>query len=129
MNTTAPTDKIAALVSQNPFMQVLAQMHGGLTVTEASDELAKLVAAVKKSGKKGSLKITLTVTPDGKGEVHSVETEAKVTVDAPKKNVRPTVFFVGEDNSLSREDPNQKEIEFERVSAPAGQAKAASSAK
>lgn len=114
-------DKTIALVNTNPAVQLLAELHNGLTLTELAEAQRAAVEAVKKTGKKASIKLEIIIEPDGKGEVVSVETTGKVDVKLPKKSVRPTTFFVTADNALQREDPNQSELKFELP----GQAKAA----
>lgn len=106
------TDKIVALVAANPAIQLLAQVHAGLTVTEMADAQRLAVESVRRTGKKAVISIQITIAPDGKGEVVSVETSAEVKVKLPKKSVRATTFFVTGDNELQRADPNQSQIKF-----------------
>jgi len=105
-------DKIVALVGQNEAMQVLAQIHNGLTLTELAEAQRLAVEAVKRTGKKAEIKLVIVIEPDGKGEVTSVETKAKVDGKLPRKNLRPTTFFGTAENGLQRTDPNQPELNF-----------------
>lgn len=113
------SDKVELLIQQNPFIRMLAQLHNGALASEAADELAHAVEAVKKTGKKASLALTITINPEGKGEVVAIEASGKLAPKLPKRDQRATTFFVDDKNQLTRHDPNQREIEFTRAPAQA----------
>jgi hypothetical protein len=116
--------KIEAIIEQNAFIRVLAQLHGGALVSEASDELARAVEAVKKTGKKATLNVAITITPDGKGEVVAVEAAGRLKAALPQRDLRATHFFIGDSNELTRHDPNQPELQLVPVAKPAASAAA-----
>ncbi len=93
-------------------METLTQLRKGMTVAELSIELAELVAAVKKTGKKGVLTFKLLVSPSGE-EIVSVEDVIEVKV--PKMPRKSTVFYTTEDHRLQRTDPNQAELRLQVV--------------
>lgn len=113
-----PNDKLASIVQTNPFIQAIAQIYNGGLVTDAADELRHEIESVKKSGKPGSVTLVLSIKPDGKGEVIMVDVKGEVKRKKPKKEQRPTTFFIEQDFTLTRDDPGQSEL-FTTSSAPA----------
>lgn len=111
MNTT--TEKIQAMVQVNPFIQVLAHVYKGELVTELTEELGRVIAAVKRTGTKGSLTLKLSVKPDGKGEIRTVDFDGDVVAKAPKRTKRATTFFVVGEQSLSTQGTIDEQPEFD----------------
>ncbi len=99
-------------VGGNSFVETLTQLRKGMTVAELSLELAELVSAVKKTGKKGVLTFKLVVSPSGE-EIVSVEDV--IEVKCPKMPRKSTVFYTTEDHRLQRNDPNQAELELKMM--------------
>lgn len=110
--------KLQELLTANAFALLLAQLRGGLVLTRLAEEYPRLVEKVKLTGLKGGITLKLTVTPDGSGEVETVEVDAKVQVNSPEKKERPTVFYVASDHTLTRTDPKQTELALDRAEAP-----------
>lgn len=99
-NSTTPTN--------NSFVTMLSELRKGLTVSELSDELACLVAAVRATGKKGSLSVKLVLVPAADGETVLVTSDWAVKEPLPNK--ASTTFFTTDDNLLVRQDPRQREL-------------------
>lgn len=98
------------------ILAVLLDMRGGAVVADINGDFEALVKAVSETGKKGSIGITIEVTPSRfKGErVMEVELSHKIAMHKPKPNFGKAIFFVSEDGSeLSRTDPSQLPMEFE----------------
>lgn len=75
------------------------------TNVELSEELQKLVAAVKDTGKAGSLTLTITLKPvDGSTNVLGVHDAIKV--NKPERNRLGSLAYPDKNNNLSRTDPN-----------------------
>ena len=88
-----------------PFAEVLSEVNKGVIADEAATELAKLVTAVKETGKKGRLTVTVEVAPfSGNDEI--VKVSGTVTVRAPRTEPPASIFYQDEDGNLSRNDPN-----------------------
>jgi hypothetical protein len=88
-----------------PFAEVLSEVNKGVVADEAASELAKLVTAVKLTGKKGRLTLIIDVAPmAGNDEVMKVS--GAVTVRAPRPDAPTSIFYAGEDGVLTRNDPN-----------------------
>ena len=102
-------DKLKALIDNNPFVQTLAQLHGGLTISELVHAQLAVVEAVRLTGGKGSIKLEIDFQLSGEGQVML---EGRVVPKIPSKAKQKTVFFTNERNELLRTDPNQSEIQF-----------------
>ncbi len=119
-------DNIQTLMQNNPFMQLLAQLASGRTMTVLAEKYPQLVAAVKSTGKKGELVLKLTVKPDGRGEegeVETVEVHDEVKIKVPERDRKPTIFFVTSENMLERSNPKQPELPFSQSAAATAAAK------
>lgn len=88
---------------RKPFAAVLQEMRKGGLNSEAADELAALIIACTDTQKKGSLTITLTVTP--KGEF--VEIEDKIAPKVPRHNTPASIFWPDANGNLTTSNPNQ----------------------
>jgi hypothetical protein len=88
-----------------PFAEVLSEVNKGVVADDAATELAKLVAAVKETGKKGRMTITLEVSPfSGNDEI--VQVSGSVAMRPPKAAAPMSVFYQDDDGNLTRNDPN-----------------------
>lgn len=88
---------------------VMREIRKGRGVDLASRMLAEVVRAVDETQKKGSLTITLTVTPDkggGAGKTISLETKSK----KPVLDIPAAQFFSDPSGDLHRTDPDQQEM-------------------
>jgi hypothetical protein len=94
----------------NAFLKTLAEIRHGQTIGELSDKLAKVVAAVRLTGKAGTLKLKLKVSPATRGDVNVVTLEDSVSVDLPEANKAQTIMFATDENLLQRNDPRQMEL-------------------
>lgn len=86
------------------FAAMLAQVRPGTDI-EAAEMLRKVVAAVKETGKTGSLVIRLDVKPAGTDE-DAVDVFDKLTPRIPEKSRNGARAFITPEGDLSRTDPN-----------------------
>ena len=100
-----------------PFAELLTVLDHGNAHAEASRALHDLVAAVRDSGKKGTMSIALTVAPL-KGSDSQVVVAAQVTAKPPKSEPAAAVFYLDDAGNLTRHDPRQIELEGLRVVEP-----------
>lgn len=114
------SNNIDAGLPANSFIGAIASMDYGNLVPECSEKLSKLVKEVVATGRKGKFQLTIVVAP-GKGEGRiMVESESNLTLPKPQKG--QSMFFGTEHGQLLRNDPRQKEMNFEdgpRVVRPA----------
>lgn len=110
-----------------PFAAFLQQQRRGVLHGELSDALHGLLAAVKDTGKPGSLQFTLKVKPAAKGNAEQVLISDLVVVKAPSVERPESIFFLDDEGNLSRSDPRQMELPAIRdVSRPEAEPKAVS---
>ena len=86
------------------FCTVLKQLRGGATAVELSEELRKVAAACRETLKPGKLTLTITINPSGNGRVKVADSIGSAP---PKSDKETTLFFLDEDDSLSRSMPGQ----------------------
>lgn len=97
-----------------PFADILVGLNRGKTHTEVSAAMRELVSAVEQTRKKGSLALTITVTP-GKAE-GVLEVSSALKLAPPKHDAAVSIFYSDAGN-LVREDPNQQQLPLRDVSA------------
>lgn len=94
--------------------QILAEIRGGVFVNEASKELTELVDRLAQSGKKGSIAITLEITPSGRdNRIMTVKPKLSVKKPAAPETDEASVFFASR-GDLVRDDPEQRKMPFVR---------------
>lgn len=87
--------------------------RGGHALDAADRELKDLIQAIKATGKKGKITLSLTITPD-KNDARIVTLDPDYKIDKPRKKFASGHAFVADDFSLSRDDPAQLELLEER---------------
>ena len=95
-----------------PFSDVLGEVENGDLLREATDACYEVTRAVLETRKKGSLTITLTFTPTGRG---SVEIDAKLDHKPPSHDRPTTTFFTTDEGTLVRDDPKQERLPLRDV--------------
>jgi hypothetical protein len=94
-------------------------MSGGRTHDELSQQLHELVAAVRDTGKKGSLTLTVTVARVKGATENTLTVTDDVKSKVPVHDRKVSVFFADADGNLTRNDPNQLTFEpLREVPAP-----------
>lgn len=110
--STTPDDITSDEAS--PFGQFLFNQRSGLTHTELSEGLAKVSEAVLAHGGKGT--ITLKITVQQLGHENRLLVRDTVAVSAPKPVRESSIFFYNKRaRGLSRQDPDQKELELHTI--------------
>lgn len=99
----------------NECIAFLRAHDKGRLVHQLENDLRTLVAAVLKHGKKGVLKLTLTITPecDEEGEIEQVLVKPDVQLTQPRAGSPKKAYFPTKTNGLSRHHPNQLSLDFE----------------
>ena len=104
-----------------PFADFLAQQ--GRAHDELTEGLHDVIAAVKETGKSGSVTLTIKIDPDKKAQ-GIFRISDNVTIKAPQHDRGTRIYFADKAGNLTRSDPNQPELEGLRdVSAPAAPAR------
>jgi hypothetical protein len=95
-------------VQVKPLAAILQDIAGGTFHTRLSEQMQKLVTAVGDTGKKGTLTVTLTVSPVNKGNTENLLVSGRTVLKAPESDAEPSsVFFTDKNGNLRRDDPNQ----------------------
>jgi hypothetical protein len=90
------------------FFESLIEHRNGGCAIDMQLAVEEVLQAVRDTGKSGKVVLTLGIKPATKGgEVDTVLMTDSIKVDAPKLSKKETVFFVGSDNTLSRQDQRQ----------------------
>jgi hypothetical protein len=109
-NTQPPQDLI-----NNSFTRTLNNINAGQSVTDLSEELSKVVAAVKLTGKPGSLSYKITIKPASQRGIMKLEIEDDITSKIPKIGRERVFFFASDDNLLTRDDPRQMNLSLKVI--------------
>lgn len=91
-------------------LDTFREIRRGDLVTDLSLELHDLVAAVRGTGKRGTLTLSLTIRPASAGDVNLLMLEDDIKVTLPKASKAATVLYATDDNVLQRKDPRQPEL-------------------
>ena len=82
----------------------------------AGHEFQTLVDAVRETNKAGKITIELTVTPSGwkrgTGLPNQVDVEPKISTKIPRHDMGKSIFFLDDNNKLTRNDPDQEELPY-----------------
>lgn len=98
-------------VQRNPLMTALMNFDAGDFIVENGDRLKELCAAVNKQEAKGVLTIEIEVKPYS-GVAGALTVTPKVKVKAPVPAPAASIFFLGADGGLQRENPQQRTFKF-----------------
>lgn len=91
-----------------PFADFLTQQKRAHQ--EATEGLHEVIAAVAETGKAGSVTITLKVEPDKKADgIFRVTDAVKLVI--PKHDRATSIYFRDSTGNLTRNNPNQPELE------------------
>jgi hypothetical protein len=89
------------------FLMAIGRIDGGLPVETADTQLRDVIAAVQRTGKKGSVTITLEVSPNGE---MGFAASCKVTAKAPQINFGQSFFFMDRNGDLTRQAPDMHQL-------------------
>jgi hypothetical protein len=103
-------------MTQIAFARILQDLRDGRPHSEMTAGMEELLAAVRTTGKGGTITLEIKVKPGSRGgDVDKVTITDKVTVKAPKPERGDDYFFVTEDNNLSRKHPRQHSLDLQDV--------------
>lgn len=93
-------------------IDVLGALRRGAFKKSFQDELRQLVDAVRSTGKKGTITVTLTVESVGVADDDmSLSIGDKIAVKLPQPSTGSTLMYVTANGDLSRRDPRQHDLE------------------
>lgn len=89
------------------FVKLLSEVSKGKLIDEADARLAEIVKTIRDNGGAASLTLTFKFRAMG-GETVTVEATAAEKLAKPV--LMPSIFFLTEENTLSRNNPNQPDL-------------------
>lgn len=108
--------KQATVPRDGAFMAALQGYKNGEVMDELGVMLRKVTEASLLAGKTGSVTLKLVVGPSG----NAIAVTPEVTAKIPQAKRQAAIFFVDGEFNLTREDPNQREMDLTVVENPAG---------
>lgn len=84
------------------FLAALGRIDGGHAIEVADEQLRQVTQAVTRTGKKGTVTVTVEVSPNGE---QGFAVTAKVAAKAPQLQFGQSFFFMGRDGDLTRTPP------------------------
>ncbi len=101
------------------FLEVIRELRMGKTAIELSEKITDVVAAVIKTGKKGSITLKLQIEPATTGdEISQLIVSEEVTLKVPEKSKPDTLFFSNSHGVMMRFDPRQEKLDLKVVEMP-----------
>ena len=98
------------------FSVFIQDLRDGRAHTELSTQLAELINKVQETGKGGELTFKLKVKPATRGgDVDKITVSDQVTITLPKPERGEDIFWLTDDNELSRSHPKQQSLELREV--------------
>jgi hypothetical protein len=91
------------------IQETLHALRRGRLLSELSEAETALVAAVRQTGRKGRLVLSIQYGIGGTDN-SILMLSADVDVRLPKQQIVPTVVYADDDNHLHRNDPRQSEM-------------------
>ena len=85
------------------FLMALGRIDGGMPVEVADQQLKEITDAVLRTGKKGTVTMTLEIAPNGD---QGVAATAKVAAKAPMVNFGQSFFYTDRNGHLTRQAPD-----------------------
>ena len=85
------------------FLAAFGRIDNGHAVEVADTQLRDVISAVNRTGKKGTVSVTLEVKPNGET---GFEVGVKVAAKAPQLEFGRIFFFMGADGDLTRQAPD-----------------------
>lgn len=99
---------------QAPFAAWLRDQNSGRLHTEMTEKFHELVEAVRDTGKKGSISLTISVGPF-RGDTDMLSVDDRVVTKKPVHDRKTTLWYPDANNTLHRNDPRQDALDFARV--------------
>lgn len=97
------------------FSEQLAYLAKGSLNDECTEELAELIKAVRLTGKKGTLTLTIEVGMLDKSSEDAMRITGDVKTKPPRLDKPTTIMFSTYDGDLLRDDPEQLKMELRQV--------------
>ncbi len=94
----------------NGFLETVCNVRNGGSASELEEALVKVIAAVRETGKRGSITYTLAIAPASAGDSDTLIATDRIAVKVPELSRAATVFFATPDGMMSRNNVKQPEL-------------------
>lgn len=108
-------------IANNAFAVTLSEIRNGDCLNEVSNEMGRLIQAVRLTGRAGKITLKMKVEPASRGDVTRIFIEDQISIDIPKPQRAKALFFTTEEGGLQRKDPNQLEMDLKVISSKPSQ--------
>lgn len=98
-----------------PFSQQMAFFNKGMLDSEVTEMLAELVKAVRDTGKKGSLTLTINVSMLNRRDENAMKITPNIKSKLPVLERADTIMYSTYDGALLRNDPDQPSLDLREV--------------
>ena len=99
--------------------KILSEISKGKVLAEADERFGQLIAAIREHGGVGTLQLNLKIRSISGA---TVQVEGASVVKLPPIIQPPSIFFTTDENTLSRNNPDQAELNFRAIPGGAEQA-------
>jgi len=98
-----------------PFSQQLAYINRGTLDEELTEALAEVIKAVRETGKKGAVTLTLNCQMLNTRDENTMKVTPKVSRTVPELDRADTIMFATADGDLLRDDPAQTVMDLKII--------------
>lgn len=98
-----------------PFMDTLRDLEHGELLEQLGIDQRKVLEAVKKTNCKGSLTLKLSYKPVAEGQITLT---GEISTSLPKQSRAQTLFFITDEDNLSRDNPRQHKLPLRDAATP-----------
>ncbi|EKU4729592.1 hypothetical protein HV265_17190 [Citrobacter sp. RHBSTW-00678] len=98
-----------------PFSQQLAYINKGTLDAELTETLAEVIKAVRETGKKGAVALTLNCAMLNTRDENTMKITPKVSCIIPELDRADTIMFSTADGDLLRDDPAQVQMDLKVI--------------
>ncbi|ELO4689975.1 MULTISPECIES: hypothetical protein [Citrobacter] len=98
-----------------PFSQHLAYINKGTLDAELTEALAEVIKAVRETGKKGAVTLTLNCQMLNTRDENTMKVTPKVSRTIPELDRADTIMFSTSDGDLLRDDPSQTQLDLKVI--------------
>ena len=99
-------------MTNKAFALTLQDLRDGRVHAELTQQFSDLIQKVQETGKAGELTLKIKVKPATRGNVDKVMIADAITINMPKPERGEDVFWLTDDNELSRNHPRQGNLEL-----------------
>ncbi|CAI1133734.1 Uncharacterised protein [Serratia fonticola] len=97
------------------FSQHLSYINKGTLDSELSEELARVIKAVRETGKKGAITLVLTCSMLNTRDENTMKITPTVKTSIPELGRAETIMFSTADGDLMRDDPSQVQMDLKVI--------------